>query len=153
MGERLAPYSLIFMAEDTQEDLPEIDKDPAAVFAKAEQEAQAILAAQRKREELENNRRQFLKEKMKNPNQLNPEERKLIGIANSDIPLSQFIKILDSSETPVNFKEALVQNFVDNYALRNTYKPGVPEQPLNANYVIKQLREHRPLPKGEAVRT
>lgn len=134
MGERLSPYPL-YMAEDRQEDLPEIDKDPQKVFEQVE------IEGRRLREE---KRRQFLKRKIASSEQLKPVEINAINFFNNrDLKEDEVVKFLDSLHLDLNFKKALVQKFCDSYTLRNYYtNPFVPE--LIADQVIGKLREHRP---------
>lgn len=145
MGERLSPYPL-YMAEDRQEDLPEIEKDPQKVFEQVEIEGRRLREEKRLREERENQRRQYLRTKFKNGKLNSTEEDALAFFARRDLGEEEVIQFLNSPKLHLNlkFKEALVQKFCDSYTLRNYYtNPFVPE--LKADEVIGKLKEHQPV--------
>lgn len=150
MGERLSPYSL-YMAEDTSEDVPEIDKDPQEVFEQAEIEGRILGEEKRLREERENQRRQYLRTKLNNGQLNSTEEDALDFFKRRNLGEKEAIQFLNhsklASRLDLPFKEALVQEFCDRYTLRNYYtNPFVPE--LKADQLIEKLKEHQPARKA-----
>lgn len=147
MGERLSPYHP-YMAEDTQEDLPKIDRDPQKVFEQAEIEGREFREKERLKKEREDQRRQYLTTKLKNGGLNSIEQDALDFFERRNLGEEEVIQFLNSpkraSRLDLPFKEALVQKFCDSYTLRNYYtNPFVPQ--LKADLLIGKLKEHQPV--------
>lgn len=72
------------------------------------------------------------------------EELEALHKSGEDVLPDELIKYLDLSSLDLPLKEALVQNYSEYRNMSADYNPKWIQQKVNENYLIKQLKEHRP---------